>query len=219
MKPNPELPRERLLLNGPSSLSIRDLIAIILETGSKEKDVFFVADNLVKKNSLKDLADLSTRELIEHEGIGPAKAARLAAALELGKRILSHTAGPNPTITSPDDAVRLILPEFHSLTQEKMVILLLDNRNRLTKKKTLYIGCQDLIPIRQQDILKEAIKEKCEAFILLHNHPSRDATPSKADIKMTKKLNKSCRLLDITLADHIIITDNTHFSFREAGLI
>ncbi|MBU2561063.1 MAG: DNA repair protein RadC [Nanoarchaeota archaeon] len=214
-----ELPREKLLLEGASALSIKDLITILLETGSKDKDVFLIVDGLLKKHSFEEIANLSTVELIQHKGIGPAKACRLAAAFELGKRLVFPSSKPNPLIKDSEDVIKLVLADFHGLTNEKMMILLLDSRNRLIKKRTLYLGCQNMIPVKQQDILEATVREKSAAFILIHNHPSKDVVPSGADIRMSRRIAKSSKILDVVFADHIIISDDEHFSFREAGLI
>jgi DNA repair protein RadC len=217
--PAGERPRERLQHYGPAALSNGELLAIILRTGIKGENVINLATRLlVDYGGLSGLSRASFGELCDIHGLGPAKAAQLKAALELGRRLLVEAPEDRPQIATPDDAANLLLLEMGMLAQEQMRVLLLDTKNRLLAAPTIYQGSLSTSVIRVAELFREAVKRNCAAIIVVHNHPSGDPAPSPEDVEVTKQIVQAGKLLDIELLDHLIIGRNRYVSLRERGL-
>lgn len=216
--PNDERPRERLLNYGARSLSTSELLAIILRTGTKQENVLQLAGRILAQcDGLRGLARLSAPELVQIKGLGEAKAAQILAAIELGRR--AHLAQPDEraAIRSATDAANLMLDMSH-LAQEQVRVMLLDNQQRVVATSTVYIGTVNLSIIRPSEIFREAILRNSPTIILFHNHPSGNPLPSPEDVEMTRILAQAGALLDIELADHIIIAGHDWRSLRLMGL-
>jgi DNA repair protein RadC len=217
--PTGERPRERLRHYGPAALSNAELLAIILRTGVKGQNVINLATRLlVDYGGLGGLSRASFGELCEFHGLGPAKAAQLKAALELGRRLLVEAPEDRPQIGTPADAANLLMLEMGLLEQEQMRVLLLDTKNRLLAAPTVYQGSLNTSLIRIGELFREAIKQNCAAIIVVHNHPSGDPTPSPEDVGVTRQIVQAGKLLDIELLDHLIIGRNRYVSLKERGL-
>ena len=218
--PVQERPRERLLQYGPEYLSNRELLAILLETGTRNQSVFVLADQLIAHfGSLRALACATYEEMAEIKGIGPAKAARVIAAFELTKRLSNSSLEVREVIRSPQDAADIVMDEMSLLDREHFVILMLNTKHAVIAKKVVSIGHLNASLVHPRELFKDVIKKSSAAVILVHNHPSGDPTPSEDDIRVTQRLCEAGRLLGISVLDHIVIGDKSYVSFREQGLI
>jgi len=214
-----ERPRERLFLRGPASLSNGDLLAILLNTGLKGEPVTVVAQRLlVDHDGLLGLLKLDVNELAAIKGVGPAKAAKLKAAFEIANRVQALGTDERPKITSPDDVVNLIGLEMSLLEKEHLRVVLLDTKHRVMKMPTVYVGSVNSAQVRITEVFQEAVKVNAVAMIVVHNHPSGDPTPSRADVDLTADLEQAGQLLDIDLLDHLVIGRGSHVSMRRLGL-
>ena len=212
-------PRERLLKVGERAVSTAELLAIILRSGVPGENVLRLAERLL--NSFKDLPGLaraSIAELTAVKGVGPAKAVEIKAALEIGRRLLTTAPEEKPRITSPADAANLLMSEMSFLEKEHLRLILLDTRNRVLATPTIYIGSLNTSVIRLGELFRAAIKENAAAFIVAHNHPSGDPSPSPEDVAVTRQMVQAGALLNIDVLDHIVIGHNRFVSMKERGL-
>jgi DNA repair protein RadC len=217
--PSSERPRERLLNHGAGALSSAELLAIILRTGTHDENVVRVAQRLLATfGGLTGLAKASPAELTLEKGLGPAKAAQLKAALEIGKRLLLESPDERPQIRSPADAANLVMSEMSLLDQEHLCTMLLDTKNRVVATPTIYVGSLNTSLIRVGELFREAIRANCASLIVLHNHPSGDPTPSPEDVAVTRQIVDAGKLLDIEVLDHLVIGRQRFVSLKERGL-
>jgi len=216
--PESERPRERLLQQGPGALSDSELLAIILRTGTARDNALRLAERILAHyGGLHGLATATTSELNQFSGLGSAKIAQIAAALELGKRVNGFSPQRRPQIERAEDAVPLVA-DMSTLQQEHVRTILLDNSRRVIAIPTVYIGTVNVSVLRVAEVLREAVIRNSPAVIIVHNHPSGDSAPSPEDIDLTRSLVAACRLLDITLVDHLIIARDSWSSLKELGL-
>jgi DNA repair protein RadC len=212
-------PRERLAALGPEALSSAELIAILLRTGIKGINAMQLAQELlIGVGGLTGLHTVPYDELCNHRGIGPAKAAQLKAAVELGRRLAIALPEEQPSIQSPDDAAALLLYEMGALEQEHLRVLLLDTRNRLIRMVDVYRGSLNTSIIRVGEAFRDAVRANAASIIVVHNHPSGDPTPSSEDVNVTRALVEAGRLLDIEVLDHLVIGKNSYISLKAKGL-
>lgn len=212
-------PRERLALNGAEALNNAELLAILLRTGLEGENAMRLGERLLVQNGgLVGLLKMSYRDLCEVKGIGPAKAAQLKAAVELGKRIAAASPGEKPMINSPADAANVVMYEMRALDQEVVKVLLLDTRNRLIGVVEVYRGSLNTSMIRVGELFREAVKQSAASIIVAHNHPSGDPSPSPDDVAVTRMMVEAGRLLDIPVHDHLVIGQNRFVSLKERGL-
>lgn len=207
------LPREKLQEHGVFSLSDDELLAIILGTGGKNEDVFSLSKRILKNiNSVSELRNLEYEELIRIKGIKKAKATKIIASIELAKRIFKYH--PNEVlINSSTDTYEFLKYDFIGKTQEEFVVLYLDKKMKLIKKKMFALGNGNMIAIDVKEIMRYALKYNAECLIVVHNHPSNTLKPSEADIECTIKIDNACQLLDLVLIDHVIIGQDGYYSF------
>jgi DNA repair protein RadC len=218
--PEDERPRERLLNHGAEVLSLSELLAIIIGTGTKSKNATVLAGEiLAKAGGLKGIADKSVKELSDIKGVGIAKAAKIKALVELSKRFGCIVPGERAVIRSPRDVSDALMQEMRDLDREHFKAILLNTRNQIIKFVTISIGTLNSSMVHPRELFKAAIKENSASIILVHNHPSGDPEPSKADIDITKRLVRSGLLLGIEILDHVIVAGNRYLSFREKGLL
>jgi DNA repair protein RadC len=219
--PLDDRPREKLLLRGSQSLSDAELIAILLRTGKKGKSVLEIGREIIKSEG--NLAMLATRtvdSLQKVDGIGKDKAATLAAAFELSRRILSQSKWfSNRKISSPQDIAEIFIPILRDEIKEKFIVVCLNSANRVIKYETISIGNLNSSVVHPREIFKVAIDNSSASIILIHNHPSGNPEPSNEDIRLTKKIVESGKILDIPVFDHLIIAGETYTSFVEKRLI
>lgn len=212
-------PRERLLQVGPTAVSTAELLAIILRTGTGSENVLRLAERLLAEfNDLPGLARASVAELTAVKGIGPAKAVEVKAALEIGRRLTASAPQEKPRVTSPGDAANLLMSEMMFLEQEHLKLILLDTRNGVLATPTIYVGSLNTSVIRVSELFRAAIRENAAAFIVAHNHPSGDPSPSPEDIRVTRQIVQAGQFLDIDVLDHIIIGRQRFTSLKERGL-
>ena len=217
--PPDERPRERLKLRGPASLSDGDLLAIILNTGIVGETVTDVSRRiLVEHGGLRGLFRLDVAELARIRGLGDAKAVRLKAALELGRRLAALSPEDRPQVGSPDDVANLLLIEMGALEQEQLRVVLLDTKHRIIGARTVYQGSVNQAQVRVAEVYRDAVRHNATAIVAVHNHPSGDPTPSAADIALTVELVQAGQLLDVELLDHLIIGQGRWLSLRRIGL-
>jgi DNA repair protein RadC len=219
--PIDDRPREKLLLRGAHNLSDAELVAILLRTGKKGKSVLEIAREIISSEG--NLAMLATRtvdSLKKVDGIGNDKAATLAAAFELSRRILSQSKWFfKMKITSPQDIAEIFIPILRDEVKEKFIVVCLNSANRIIKYETISIGNLNSSVIHPQEIFKVAIDNPSASIILIHNHPSGNPEPSNEDIRITQKIVESGKILDIPVFDHLIIAGETYTSFVEKRLI
>jgi DNA repair protein RadC len=215
-----ERPRERLLKLGSEALSVHEILAVILGRGNKGESVMDISQNLIKRfRSLKGVASASVEELTQMKGIGPAKAAQIKAALELGKR-LEADAGekPKPILKSPDDVAAEVRSQLKGKKKEHFLVLCLDTRNRLIASRLVSVGSLDTSIVHPREVFKEAVSACAASVIFAHNHPSGDPEPSKEDVELTKRLAKAGEIMGIDVLDHIIVCDRSYLSLKARNL-
>ena len=210
-----ERPVSRLRDVGPTALSSAELLACLLQTS----DALYQAQELlVRFDGLTGLARASEAEIVHVDGIGPAQAARIKAALEVGRRLVTYAAEDRPQVRSPADAAQLLMAEMSLLEQEHLRLILLDTKNRVVGMPTVYIGSLNTTMIRTGELFRYALKANCAALIVVHNHPSGDPTPSPEDVMVTKKIVEGGQLLAIDVLDHLVIGQGRFISLKERGL-
>lgn len=216
--PETDRPRERMMQAGPGALSNAELLAILLRTGSAEESVLKLSYRVLNEvGGLRGLKSTSFEELTALKGIGPAKALLLMAGLELGKRMSGAPPSERITIRSPKDAADVMMEEMRYHTQEHFVCLYLNTKNHIIGREMIFIGSLNSSIVHPREVYKEAIRRSSASVICLHNHPSGDATPSREDIDVTRRLQEAGRILGIELLDHVIIGDGQFYSLKEKG--
>lgn len=224
--PAAERPREKLTNRGAAALNDAELLAIFLRTGTRGRSAVSVASDLLKAagGSLARLASCGIPELRRlAKGIGPAKACELAAAFEVGKRLARQTAEETP-LDTPGKVHAFMGPLLQNLPRESLRVLLLDTRHRLVHEEEVSLGTLNESLAHPREILRPAISHRAYAFVLVHNHPSGDPSPSEADRALTRRIRDAAELMQIHLLDHVIIGRERpgappYFSFKEHGLL
>jgi DNA repair protein RadC len=216
--PSSERPRERLRDHGADSLSIPDLLAIILRTGWAKQNVLELANFLLTGHKgLGGLARLSFAELTCEAGLGEAKAAELQAAFELARRLNALQPDEQPYVRSPQDVHNLLGPDMARLDQEELRVLMVNTRNQVMGIADVYKGNVNSAVVRTSEVYRDAVRRNAPCIIVVHNHPSGDPTPSADDIGITKQLAEAGKHLDIDLLDHIVIGDKRFASLKQLG--
>lgn len=218
--PTESRPRERMAMGGPQMLSAQELLAILLGTGNRHQSAIDLASQtLTDLGGLRGLATASLEDFSQVKGIGLAKASRVAAALELGKRISVVSFNDRPKIDNPQVASSLVMEEMRYLDREHFRIMILNTKNQVISVETISVGSLNSSIVHPREVFKHAIRKSAAALILVHNHPSGDPTPSSEDLKVTKRLMDAGILLGIEILDHIIIGDNKFYSMKDRGII
>jgi DNA repair protein RadC len=219
--PPTERPRERLWSLGPAALSNAELLAILMGTGQGGWSVLDVAGRLLElgQGSLRRLAQRPRAELLRAGGVGPAKAARLLAAVELGARTAREERPALPRIREPEDVVRLFDTRLRDLQVEEFHLLALDSQSQVLREVLVTRGLLNSSLVHPREVFRAAIAEAAAGIIVVHNHPSGDPTPSAEDRSVTQQLAAAGRLLDLPLYDHVIIAGDRFLSFATAGLL
>lgn len=217
--PADERPREKLLLRGPGALTDSELLAILLNTGTRGEPVTVLAQRiLLEGGGLRGLRGQDQHGLMAIRGLGEAKASKVLAALELGRRTFSLVPESRTQIKTPEDLATIFLPRLTALDHEELQVVVLDTKHRIERVATVYQGSVNSAQVRIAEVFKEAIRANAPAIAIAHNHPSGDPTPSAPDISLTAELSSAARLLDIDLIDHLIIGDGRWTSLRRLGL-
>jgi DNA repair protein RadC len=214
--PKVERPREKLIRYGPEKLSNSELLAIILGSGTKERNVIELANKILKKFSADELPNLTFNDLKNYPGLGPAKACEIIACFELGKRLLK---GKRTKIYLTPKDVWDELKDLHNHKKEHFVIFYLDARNQEIKREIISVGSLNANLVHPREVFEPAVRNLAAQIILAHNHPSGDPEPSEDDLEITKRLVESGRILGIEIIDHVIVAKNGFISFKERRLI
>ncbi|MGN6436434.1 MAG: RadC family protein [Agriterribacter sp.] len=214
-------PREKLRSKGPENLSHSELIAILLQNGTREKSAIDLAKEILQlgKNNLNELGKLAIKDLMAIKGIGEAKAIIVAAALELGRR---RQAGENlekPVVTSSATIARYLQAQLKDHKQEVFIVIFLNRANKIKHSEIISKGGITGTVADPRIILKKALQEEAVSIILCHNHPSGSLKPSKADRTLTAKIKEAAHFFDIRVADHIIVSEEGYFSFADEGIL
>jgi DNA repair protein RadC len=214
-------PREKLLLSGAANLSNSELLAILIQNGTREKTAVDLAKEVMKrgKDNLGELGKLSTHELMKIKGIGPAKAIIITAALELGRRRQAANPREKEVITTSSDIARFLQAKLQDYRHEVFAVLFLNRANKVNHFEIVSEGGITGTVADPRIILRRALEENAVSIILCHNHPSGSLRPSRADEQLTGKLKEAARLLDISVIDHIIVSENGWYSFADEGLL
>ncbi len=214
-------PREKLLSLGADALSHSELLAILIHHGTKEMSAVDLAKQILEKgkNNLNELGKLSVKELMQTKGIGPAKAVTIAAALELGRRRQSSTALEKPAISNSHELAQYLQPKLKDYRHEDFAVLFLNRANRVNHFKVISEGGITGTVADPRIIMKTALEENAVNIVLCHNHPSGSLKPSRADEDLTKKIKEAARYFDISILDHIIVSEEGYYSFADEGLL
>ena len=216
--PESERPRERLLANGADTLSDAQLLAILLRTGRRDSSAVQVAIDLLNQSGgVGGLATCGIEELCSIPGMGPAKAAQLKAALELGRRSLAVPLSTGTRISSSRELYRHFHPMLRDQKHEIFKVVLLDAKNSFVKETTISKGSLTLSVVHPREVFAFAVRESAAGVIFLHNHPSGDPTPSVEDRSLTDRLVAAGNLLGIPVLDHIVMGDSRYVSFADEG--
>jgi DNA repair protein RadC len=216
--PAAERPRERLAHRGPSALSSRELLAVVLGTGSSRSSALELSEALLK-DGVRDLASRSVSELASRHGLGPAKAGRILAALELGARLSTEGAGDALELRTPEDAARHLLPRYSARPVETFGLLALDVRRRVRREVVVSVGCLTSSLVHPREVFAEAIASRAAGLILFHNHPSGDPEPSAEDVGLTRRLAQAGQLMGIEVLDHLVLGAGRFVSLKQRGVL
>jgi DNA repair protein RadC len=214
-------PREKLMLKGKSVLSDAELVAILIGSGSRNESAVDLSKRILASvdNNLNALGKLSLQQLTSFKGIGEAKAISIVAAMELGRRRRSEDALELAKITSSKAVFEIMQPIIGELPHEEFWVLYLNNSNKVLHKSQLSKGGMTGTIVDNRIVFKTAFEQNATSIILTHNHPSGKLMASDADIQITKKLKLAGQQLDIPVLDHIIITENSYYSFNDHGIL
>lgn len=199
-------PRERLEKQGAGALNNAELLAILLRVGTKGLNAVQIGQRILYMfQGLDGLRRATFMELCNIEGVGPAKAAQIKAAVELGRRLAVLTPDDRVLINSPQDVADQVQYQMAGLEQEELWVLLLDSRNQLLQTKHLYRGSLNSSTVRAAEIFRTGIRDNAAALIIVHNHPSGNPSPSPEDIHLTRMLIEAGNLLELPILDHIVV--------------
>jgi DNA repair protein RadC len=214
-------PREKLMLKGKHTLSDAELIAILIGTGTRDRSAVDIAKLILaqSQNNLIELSKLQTTELMNYQGIGEAKAIRIVAALEIGRRRRGSEVLQRKKISSSKDVFELFQVELAEKKYEGFWLLLLDRSNKIVGQEKVSEGGTSGTVADPKRIFKAAIDRHASSIILCHNHPSGNVEPSQADISLTKKMIHAGTLLDIQILDHVIVGEENYFSFADENMM
>lgn len=211
--PKEEQPREKAASKGVNSLNNIELLALLLRTGNKQESVMELSQRIINElDSFQNLANITYHELVKITGVKQAKAITILAAVEMAKRLSQQTTNKK-YIKTARDAYELVRNTFLFEKQEKVMVLCLNSRLEVVKERIVFIGSAELSIISSKEIFKEAFISDCSRIILIHNHPSGDPKPSSEDVAITNKISKMAKELEMDLLDHLIIGENSFYSF------
>ncbi len=218
--PTGEGPREKLLERGPSALSDAELLAVLLETGYRQCSALELGRGLLAQfEGIGGLMRAGQAELLACQGIGPAKLARLRAAMELARRQALQSMRGGDALSSPGHTRRFLQHHLSCHNREVFSCLFLDNQHRVLRCEDLFFGTLDGAAVYPREVAVRALQYGASAVIFAHNHPSGVAEPSSCDRRITERLCAALALLDIRVLDHIIVGHGREYSFAEEGLL
>ena len=214
-------PREKLLLNGAENLSNSELLAILIHNGSREKSAVDLAKEILKlgKDNLGELGKLSITDLMKVKGIGEAKAITITAALELGRRRQISLPLSNPLVSSSADIADYLKTKLKDYRHEVFAVVFLNRANKVNHFEIISEGGITGTVADPRIILRKALEQDAVNIILCHNHPSGSLKPSRADEQLTSKIKEAAKFIDITVLDHIIVSEDGYYSFADDGIL
>ncbi len=217
LAPN-DRPREKLLTHGASALGDNELVALVLGSGCRHSDALAVANDLLAaRGGLHGLSRSGADDLARAAGVGRAKSAQILAAVELGRRTLTHAPRERVQLLTPRDTVAYLMPAFGGKPVEQFGLVLLDTKYRVIRTTVLAIGTLNTTVVQPRDVFREATLGSAAAVVVFHNHPSGDPSPSPDDVELTRRLAAAGALMGIDLVDHVILGDARYCSFKEMG--
>jgi DNA repair protein RadC len=218
--PLEDRPRERLKALGAEVLTVSELVAVVLGTGSARRCAMDVARDVVGAvGMVRDLAGVSVEKLARVEGVGEAKACRLKAAVELGRRVTKATRGEVKIVKCPEDAAGLVIEDMKHLDREHFAVILLDSKNAVISVEKVSVGTVNSSIVHPREVMKPALEKSATSIILVHNHPTGSVSPSREDVAITRRFEKCGRILGIDVIDHLIIGDGNYRSMKESGYL
>jgi DNA repair protein RadC len=219
--PEEDRPREKLLKKGPRALSNSELLAILLRTGTNGSSAIDIARKVMKKfGTFRNMVHTDARDWKEFKGLGSAKTAHIQAALEIGRRFREDEASAGKQkVSSAKDIVEILMPQMRDLKTESFKVVYLDSNNRVIDITDVATGTVDHAMPIVREIIHSALQKFAASIICVHNHPSASITPSTQDKKFTKELSDAGKLVEIKLVDHIIIGDDSYYSFSDEGAL
>lgn len=219
--PRAERPRERLKDLGAHALSTSELLAIVIGSGTAGTSALALAQHVLARTegSLRRLSGQPVASLTSVHGLGAARAVAIHAALELGRRLAAESRDEGAPLRTPRDVWAAYAPRLEDMPVEEFHVAVLDSQHRLERDITVTRGILNSSLVHPREVFREAIAERAAAIILVHNHPSGDPTPSADDRAITSQLVAAGRLLDIPVADHVVIGRGRYLSFAEGGLL
>jgi DNA repair protein RadC len=213
-------PREKLLRLGATSLGDNELVAVVVGSGCRGADALDVANEVLRaRGGLHGLARSTCGDLSRVAGIGEAKAAQIAASVEIGRRALGHAPGARIQLRTPREAAAYLLPAFGARPVEHFGVVLLDTKHRVLRSTVVASGTLNTTIVLPRDVFREAMLGGAAAVIAFHNHPSGDPTPSADDLDLTRRLVAAGALIGIDLVDHVVLGDARYCSFKEMGTL
>lgn len=221
--PTEDRPYEKCIRRGAEALTDRELLAAVLRTGSKGRNVLDLSGDLLRlcpeQEGFTGIRRLSLAELSRVRGVGRVKAVQLKCMLEVARRMAREEAAAGLSFSDPAAVAEYYMEDLRHEEQEVLLLLMLNQRGRLLREKYMFRGTVNASMISPREIFVEALSARAVQIILLHNHPSGDARPSREDIRSTKRVQEAGELLGITLSDHIIIGEHSYVSFREKNYL
>ena len=211
-------PREKLLRNGAAALGDNELVALVVGSGTRRAGALGLANELLRcAGGVRGLARSKADDLARISGVGPARAARVVAALELGRRTLTHGHGARVQLRSPREAAEFLLPTYGARSVEQFGIVLLDSKHRVLRTSVIASGTLNSTIVQPRDVFREAMLGAAAAVVAFHNHPSGDPTPSADDVELTRRLRAAGTLMGVELVDHIVLGEVEYCSLKEMG--
>jgi DNA repair protein RadC len=211
-------PREKLERHGVAGLGDNELLAVVLGSGSRSRDVLDLANALIEQaGGLHGLTRVDAAELRRIAGVGRARAAQVLAAIELGRRTLIRTAEDRPRLGTPRQLAAYLLPQFGARRVEQFGIVMLDTKHRMIRITIVSVGSLDTTVVHPREVFREAAAVSAAAIVLFHNHPSGDPTPSEDDLLLTSRMVNAGEVMGIDVLDHLILADQRYYSIVESG--
>jgi DNA repair protein RadC len=218
---NDDKPREKMIALGPACLSNAELLAILINNGTKNKSAIDLARELLRRsnNKISQLAKMSLSDIQQTKGIGPAKAVSIKAALQMAVQLQAETMDAKTVVTTTRDMAAYLQARLQHESREMFVVVYLNRGNRIMGTEVMSTGGIQGTVVDPRIILKRAIEEKASSLVLSHNHPSGNLKPSAADLELTEKLKQGAKLIDVKVLDHIIVSDEGYYSFLDEGIL
>ena len=213
-------PREKLDRLGSSSLGDNELLAVVLGHGLRRASALDIANRvLAVSGGVHGLTRVGEGQLLGVRGVGAANAARILAAVELGRRTLSRPPAERTLLGSPRDVAAYLLPRYGARSVEQFGVVMLDTKHRVIRATVLSVGTVDASLVHPREVFRAAAVGGATALVLFHNHPSGDPTPSLDDVELTERMVQAGTLMGIEVLDHVVLGDVKYFSFKEGGRI